>query len=138
MCSEFVAAYQDGPVSRSYGTAQRDLGIALSRGDWLLFCDDDDVFLPGALDAVRAALVDNPDTPHLFKMRRVRQQDELWAVQDVREGNVGTPMIVTPRYDDLPKWEDGQMSYTADHRFIKRVTDAHGVVWRSEVICLVR
>ena len=47
------------------------------------------------------------------------------------EGNVGTPMIVTPRYDDLPRWVDQYHAYTADHRFIKRLTDAHGVVWRG-------
>ena len=44
----------------------------------------------------------------------------LWADPVVREGNVGTPMIVTPRYDDLPRWVDQYHAYTADHRFIKR------------------
>ena len=138
MCAEFVVSYHDGPVSRSYGTAQRDHGIGIARGDWLLFCDDDDLFAPDALATVRRVVADNPATPHVFRMRRQRYGDVLWADRDVREGNVGTPMIVTPRYDDLPLWADGQMSYTADHRFIKRVTDAHGIAWREEVICIVR
>ena len=137
MCAEFVVSYQDGPLSRSWGTAQRDYAISVAAGDWLLFCDDDDVMTPDALETVRAVVVDNPGKPHIFRMRRSLYGDELWADREIREGNVGTPMIVTPRFPDLPKWVDTYHAYTADHRFAKRITDAHGVVWRSEVICLV-
>ena len=138
ICSEFVVKYHDGPRSGTWGTAQRDYGISIARGDWLLFCDDDDVFAPGALDAVRRVVGDNPTTPHIFRMQRTRWDDVLWADPVVREGNVGTPMIVTPRYDDMPLWVDNMHAYTADHRFAKRITDAHGVVWREEVLCIVR
>ena len=138
MCAEFGASYHDGPVSGSWGTAQRDYGIGLATGDWLLFCDDDDVFAPGALDAVRAAVVDNPRTPHVFKMRRERYHDELWAFPEIREGNVGTPMIVTPRFAMMPTWVDRWHAYTADCRFAQRLADAHGVIWRKEVLCIVR
>ena len=137
ICREFAVSCHAGPVSGSYGTAQRDYGASIARGDWLLFCDDDDTYTPDALDNVRRAIADNPDTPHIFRMQRPRWADTLWAVPAVFEGNVGTPMIVTPRYDDMPLWVDDLSSYTADHRFIKRITDAHGVVWREEVICIV-
>lgn len=137
MCSEFVVSYRDGPQSHSWGTAQRDYAISIARGDWLLFCDDDDVFTPDALDTVRRVVTDNPTTPHIFRMQRSLYHDVLWTDQDVRMGNVGTPMIVTPRYDEMPRWVDEWHAYTADHRFAKALTDAHGVVWREEVICLV-
>lgn len=137
ICSEFVVSYYHGPASRTYGTLQRDCGIKMARGEYVAFCDDDDVFTPDALDTIRAAIAEHPGTPLLFRMA-TPTLGILWADREVREGNVGTPMIVTPRYDDLPEWDDGGPTYPADHRFIKRVTDAHGVVWREEVICIVR
>lgn len=137
ICAEFVVSYHDGPSSRTYGTLQRDYGIDIAKGEYVAFCDDDDVFTPDALDTIRAAIAEHPNTPLLFRMA-TPYYGVLWADKAVREGNVGTPMIVTPRYDDLPLWHDGGPSYTADHRFIKRVTDAHGVEWREEVICIVR
>ena len=137
-CAEFGAEYHDGPSIHDWGVSQRDYGITLATGDVLLFCDDDDVFTTDALATVRAAVADNPTTPHIFRMFLAHLGRSLWKTQEVREGNVGTPMIVTPRYDDLPRWADRFNPYTADHRFAKRITDAHGVIWREEVICIVR
>lgn len=137
MCAAFGASYHDGPATQSYGTAQRDFAIGIAAGDWLLFCDDDDLLAPGALATVRAAIDEQPSTPLVFRMRTYHA-GILWRWQVVAHGNVGTPMIVTPRYDDLPAWHDGEDAYTADFRFIKRVTDAHGVAWRENVICHVR
>lgn len=137
ICVGFAAAYCDGPESWSYGTVQRDHGIAMAHGDYLLFLDDDDLFMPDALEIVRAAIAEHPDTPLLFRMS-TPHSGVLWRTPVVAEGNVGTPMLVTPRYPDLPRWHDGGNPYTGDHRFIERVTAAHGVVWRKEVICVVR
>ena len=81
ICSEFVVSYHDGPISGSWVLHSGDYGAkARRRGDWLLFCDDDDVFTPGALDVVRRrVVVDNPTTPHVFRMERTRWNDVLWA-----------------------------------------------------------
>ena len=138
-CAEYGASYQDGPQTHNYGAAQRDVGISLARGDWLLFCDDDDTFTPGALATVRQVVVDNPTMPHLFRMRYRASGVVLWQDDIVCEGNVGTPMIVVPTCLELPAWSDGHpVAYTSDHRFIQRVTDLYGVVWRKEIICIVR
>ena len=75
ICSEFVS-YHDGPISGSWGTAQQRHGASVSGGDWLLFCDDDDVFTPGALD-VPAAVVDNPTRRNVFRMERTRWNDAV-------------------------------------------------------------
>ena len=139
MCAEYGASYQDGPQTHNYGAAQRDVGISLARGDWLLFCDDDDTFTPDALATVRQVVVDNPTMPHLFRMRYRASGVVLWQDDIVCEGNVGTPMIVVPTCLELPAWSDGHpVAYTSDHRFIQRVTDLYGVVWRKEIICIVR
>ena len=128
-----------GPQTHNYGAAQRDVGISLARGDWLLFCDDDDTFTPDALATVRQVVVDNPTMPHLFRMRYRASGVVLWQDDIVCEGNVGTPMIVVPTCLELPAWSDGHpVAYTSDHRFIQRVTDLYGVVWRKEIICIVR
>ena len=96
-------------------------------------------FTPGALATVRQVVVDNPITPHLFRMRYRAGGGSLWRDEVVREGNVGTPMIVVPTCLELPAWSDGHPNaYTSDHRFIQRVTDLYGVVWRKEIICIVR
>lgn len=138
-CAEYGASYQDGPQTHNYGAAQRDVGISLARGDWLLFCDDDDTFTPDALATVRQVVVDNPTMPHLFRMRYRASGVVLWQDDIVCEGNVGTPMIVVPTCLELPAWSDGHpVAYTSDHRFIQRVTDLYGVVWRKEIICIVR
>lgn len=139
MCAEYGAIYHDGPQTHDYGAAQRDVGMALAQGDWLLFCDDDDTFTPGALATVRQVVVDNPTMPHLFRMRYRASGVVLWQDDVVCEGNVGTPMIVVPTCLELPAWSDGHpVAYTSDHRFIQRVTDLYGVVWRKEIICIVR
>ena len=139
MCAEYGAIYHDGPQTHDYGAAQRDVGISLAQGDWLLFCDDDDTFTPGALATVRQVVVDNPTMPHLFRMRYRASGVVLWQDDVVCEGNVGTPMIVVPAGLVLPAWSDGHPNaYTSDHRFIQRVTDLYGVIWRKEIICIVR
>lgn len=86
LCGLFGARYYDGPLCHTYGNAQRDYGISLATGDWLAFCDDDDTFTPGALDAIRSIQVRKP---HIFRMETPR--GILWEHEQVQEGNVGTP-----------------------------------------------
>ena len=54
----------------------------------------------------------------------------MWADPVVREGGVGTPMIVHPRYDDLPLWVDVSPHTRLTTAFASNVklADAHGVV----------
>ena len=53
----------------SWGNAQRDLGMVLATGTHLTFMDDDDIYAPGALDAIRKAVTLDSEAVHVFGMR---------------------------------------------------------------------
>lgn len=59
--------YHEFPGGRK-GNPGRDYGMTLARCDWLMFIDDDDLLVPGALSIVRKALAENPDRPHFFRV----------------------------------------------------------------------
>jgi len=131
--------YHQGPATATYGAHQRDYGIAHATGDYVMFCDDDDILTDGALAVVRAGIADNPGVPLLFRMD-VPGFGVLWHDPVIRHGNVGTPMIVAPRDGRLADWASSPEAYTADLWFIARTVANHGgaVVWCEEVICQCR
>ena len=92
--------------TKNLGASQRDLGIAIATGTHLLFCDDDDIFVPEALTSVRARIKEYPTTPLVFQMRYQRDGSVLWKIPKVAVNNVGTPMFVVPKLAYLPKWTD--------------------------------
>ena len=95
------------PVNtKNLGASQRDLGISTASGTHILFCDDDDVFVPEALARVRIHIKEHPATPLVFQMRFQLNGEVLWEIPEVRICNVGTPMFVVPRLSHLPKWSD--------------------------------
>jgi len=57
--------------SPSGANRARNLGLSSAKGDWVLFLDDDDVFLPGKLEAYRAAAEAHPETGILTCLARV-------------------------------------------------------------------
>ena len=123
-----------------YGNVQRDLGIEAATGDYLIFVDDDDVLVEGALDVIRPLVADSPGSLFLFKTRyegynSIPQGEVLWKTPHVYQSNVGTGMIVAPRLLTMPKWSigDGRL-YDADFHFIKAMADMVPVVWRDEII----
>ena len=119
-----------------YGGAARSLALATATRDWATFMDDDDVYTPGALAMIRAALVDAPRVPHVFRMIDPGG-NVLWRAPRLEGGNLGTPCIVVPVDSRLPRWG---REYDADFRFLLACVDAwHGsIVWREEVVCQCR
>ena len=127
-----------------WGHAARNQLMIAARGDALMFLDDDDVYVPGALAVVRDKFEQLPDVLHLFKMRYANGS-ELWSTRDIVCGNVSTQMVVVPRIfivdDDwhalFARW--GHPKYEGDFDFIE---EAHGEIedvhWHEEVIALVR
>lgn len=113
----------------------RTLGMMKATGDWVMFMDDDDRYSPGAIDRVRAALLESPGRPHLFGMFfdntgvTIPNGDHT-----VRKGNVATQMIAVPNdKSKLGQWGPHRLG---DLKFVE-TTLAHypdGPVWHDEVI----
>jgi Glycosyl transferase family 2 len=127
------------PISRNHGASQRNRGIDRAKGDYLLFLDDDDCFTPGAFAIIRAALAGAPGQPHLFRMCFARDGKILWTDNQLRPGNVGTPMIVFPNCRKrLARW---RRSNVHDYCFVVdslALWPPDALVWRQEIIAIIR
>ncbi len=99
--------------------------------------DDDDTYAPGALATMRAAVAQAPSVPHLFRM--ISRGKPPWPErEEVRVGNLGTPMIVHPaRWGRYGLWRP---QYGGDGWFIKETCSLFeaGPVWHRDVIVRVR
>jgi glycosyltransferase involved in cell wall biosynthesis len=128
--------YVDGVETRCFGNRQRQAGMAMAAGDYLLFLDDDDTYVPGALDAVREAAAQWLGRPMLFQFID-RNGAVLWRDAAVRQGNVSTQQVVFPnRSDRLGVWGD---RYEGDFDFIRSTLDQwpngdDAVVWRPNIL----
>lgn len=125
-----------------WGHAARNELMSRATGQALVFLDDDDAYLPGGLDAVRAALADEPGRVHLFKMRygasSAAPGAEVWTVRELVEGQVSTQTIVAPNYDVcLGRWGD---RYAGDFDFVVSTCELHShePIWHEDVIAVYR
>jgi glycosyltransferase involved in cell wall biosynthesis len=121
----------DGPCNDAGGT-QRDLAASVARGDHLCFMDDDDVFTPDALAAIRRGVAEHPERVLVFRMDNYGKV--LWHDPVLSYGNVGTPMVVVPADPQrLASWRLG------DYEFIRGTCERLGEpVWRDEIVAIVR
>lgn len=121
-----------------WGHTPRNLTHSLARGAYLMALDDDDELTSGAVATVRASLAVNPSRPHLFRMSGDLNVGTVWKVKDVRLGNVGTPMFVTP--NDSAKLGRYASRHGGDCDFIRETCSFYsdGPVWREEIICAIR
>lgn len=85
-----------GVEARDFGSTPRNRGMDEARGDLLLFMDDDDVYRPGAFEAIRSAAARHPGRPMMFRNWVKVLGRTRWADKTVRPVNVGTPMFVVP------------------------------------------
>jgi glycosyltransferase involved in cell wall biosynthesis len=79
---------------RDFGNAARNRAIDKATTSHLVFLDDDDEWLPGALCAMRAFARENPGRIGLFGMRYELHGDQFNATMEPRA--FGSPMGVFP------------------------------------------
>ena len=100
-------------------------------GDWLWNVDDDDVILPGALDAIRSTCIDSSNI-YFFKFYHATQQKTYWHTAGVHYlGNVGTPSGVIPNQHNLPDWRP---IHGGDGYFMEHCARLLKPVWVDRVI----
>ncbi|MHC4698486.1 MAG: glycosyltransferase family A protein [Planctomycetota bacterium] len=101
----------------TYGNAQRNHAIGWARTDYLMFLDDDDHLLPGALNAVRREGVHG--VPLMFKMVHAARGCTLWEEPVVREANVGGAMFCVPNIPGrVAQWPETERPNVGDFQFI--------------------
>jgi len=122
------------------GSPQIALGFEHARGTWLLNAGDDDLYVPGAFDAMRRAIDDQADRrPLLFRAelhpaphRTNAAPVVLWDREgEIREGRVTGQNFCCPNDPDrLGRWVN-------DWTFIQTTVAAYDgrVDWREEITC---
>jgi glycosyltransferase involved in cell wall biosynthesis len=122
-----------------WGHRARNRQMQRAAGDGVMFLDDDDVYLPGALSAARSALKDEPMAMHIFRMRYAANQTLLWSEPHVQLGNVSTQMVCAPT--EIAVRHQWSERYEGDYDFIRAVSLDDllvGTVFHDEIIALVR
>jgi glycosyltransferase involved in cell wall biosynthesis len=108
----------------TFGHDQINAAMAQAKGDYFIWCDDDDIFLPGAFEAVReAARALKEPRPLLFGFRAnsgIAHDHQRPIVQD----QVGGHQLVPPNLPDkLGRWSE---RYQGDFDFIRSTLDLWG------------
>ncbi len=122
-----------------HGYRARMEGIARATSTHLAFMDDDDVYLPGAIDLFREHAC---DVPVVFRMDHYRH-GILWRDPVLRFGNVSTQMMLVPNVPEkLGVWEahmPGIPEPGGDFTFLAGCVEKMGApVWRDEIVALLR
>lgn len=115
-----------------WGGTPRNIGMGRARGEYLIFMDDDDMYLPGGLDAVRLGVMQSPRVPIIFRMKH--RDKIIWEDPVLRPGNVSSQMLAVPNIRGLVgRWTS---RYAGDYDFMTHTVDLHQgrVVFREEVI----
>ena len=132
----FRYTHTDRPTG-DYGHSQLNYGLELARGDYVMGTDDDDGYLPRAIDCVRTALSENPGKPHLFKFWS-NDRYLVWSEQrgrKIEETYVGGHNLVIPNVSG--KKGRFPARYRGDFDWIRSVLSNYPEVdwvWRNEIL----
>lgn len=122
-----------------HGYTPRTEGIRRATGTHLAFLDDDDVYLPGAIELFRQAACERPV---IFRMDHY-DHGILWRKPELAFGNVSTQMFLVPNVpEQLGVWEAHDPSFAepgGDFTFIKGCAAKMGEpIWRKEIVAKLR
>lgn len=124
------------PPGGDWGHTERNFATPMARGQYIAHIDDDDTYTPGMRALMQDAIINTPGRPVIFRMK-YPCGIVLWADQEIRCGNVGTPMILVP---NMPtrfgcRWEPrlgGDCDFMLGLRWAPEE-----IVWREEIIALL-
>jgi glycosyltransferase involved in cell wall biosynthesis len=124
-----------------YGHDQLNAGIALAKGDYIHCNDDDDVWVPGALDTFRRAITSTDRTvPFLFRFKSY-YGPIFWLQPGLFARNmIGGHCLLAPNVEG--KLGAFSCDYSGDYDWVEATVDHYGgpreVVWVSDVIAVAR
>lgn len=120
----------------NYGDKAIDSAQARAAGSHVLYCDDDDVYLPGALAEIREWADANPSTVGIFR-RTFPNHAKQWRVPVLRPGNVQRMGFCIPNVPGrMPTWT----GYETEADIVREASATQGVplVFVDSVIGLAR
>lgn len=131
---EYGAQYCETRETHNWGATQRNVGIKMALGKWILFCDDDDVLVYSTIQNIMEHHM--PCLPHIFRMQYA-DGGLLWEKPEMKLGNVGTPMFVIPNTGLLGIWTD---RYEGDFDFLCSTVHLYSgkVIWSENILAKVR
>lgn len=138
----FVRFVPHSPGYHDWGHSQLTYAQQRARGEYISYCDDDDVWVPGAFDAMREAIDAQKERgPLLFKFR-THYGFTVWDTEGlVAQARIGGHCLVTPALPSfLGEWTG---RYEGDFDAIVSTLAlwaAVGVepVWVDRLICTAR
>ena len=111
-----------------WGNSARQEGQEKAKGDYVVFCDDDDVFVPGAFETMRRWAAENPGRIGIFR-RKADAWPTQWQEPVLRPGNVQSSNFLVPNVrGKLGRW--GIQSQIAERQ---AELEARGVTPWSDV-----
>jgi len=114
----------DWPLTWDYGNRARDMGAAKAKTSHIWFLDDDDIALPGALDAMRGAIAEDPLTGWVFQ---VETGGAILPVEPRIQYSAGCQCYLVP--NPAPQWS-GQ----SDSSWANGIHSRIGLKWRKVAI----
>jgi hypothetical protein len=90
-----------------WGHPIRNIYQTQLKGDFILHCDDDDIYLENAFDDIREAVSKDLNKMYVFKMWISKKGNYRWFNKAVVMGNIGTPMGIIPNKPEcMGRWKD--------------------------------
>jgi glycosyltransferase involved in cell wall biosynthesis len=105
----FIKFWQ-GERTGYWGNAQRNEALKVAKGDFIIFLDDDDWYLDGALDNIKAEVSKDPNRVHSFAI-----QGHTGYVKCM---TMGAPLINLPMGNGmvaLPNKKEWLVDYSTDN-----------------------
>lgn len=128
---------ESGPFN-NLGHGQINHALPLATKDAIAFLDDDDIYTPNAIAAMREGLAKHPGRPLLFRMRSYWDK-LIWSEPKIEYGNIGSPCIVLPNDQQrLGRWWNGR---GADFEFLRQTLTKYppeSHVFCDSVVCECR